>query len=132
MDQDATWYGGRPRLRPHCVRWGPISPEKAPRKGAPPIFGSCLLWPNGRLSQQLLSCCYFVLSVPVLLIAWKDRPRNDLLYVSFKKGVKHLLTHSRVHGVTRLCAGYYILPFLVLLGTHILRMKGDAVANGCQ
>ena len=23
MDQDATWYGGRPRSRPHCVRWRP-------------------------------------------------------------------------------------------------------------
>jgi len=22
MDQDATWYGGRPRPRWHCVRWG--------------------------------------------------------------------------------------------------------------
>jgi len=21
MDQDATWYGGRPRPRPHCVGW---------------------------------------------------------------------------------------------------------------
>ena len=23
MDQDATWYGGRPRPRRHYVRWGP-------------------------------------------------------------------------------------------------------------
>ena len=23
MDQDATWYGGRPRPRQLCVRWGP-------------------------------------------------------------------------------------------------------------
>jgi len=22
-----------------------------------PTFGPCLLWPNGRQSQQLLSCC---------------------------------------------------------------------------
>jgi len=22
IDQDTTWYGGRPRPRPHCVRWG--------------------------------------------------------------------------------------------------------------
>ena len=28
MDQDATWYGGRPRPRPHCVRWGPTLPQK--------------------------------------------------------------------------------------------------------
>jgi len=28
MDQDATWYGGRPRPRPHYVRWGPVPPRK--------------------------------------------------------------------------------------------------------
>jgi len=28
MDQDAIWYGGRPRRRPHCVRRGPSSPPK--------------------------------------------------------------------------------------------------------
>ena len=28
MDQDATWYGGRPRSRAHCVRRGPSSPPK--------------------------------------------------------------------------------------------------------
>jgi len=42
MDKDETWHGGRPR--PHCVRWGPSCPEKA----TAPIFGRCLLWPNGR------------------------------------------------------------------------------------
>ena len=31
MDQYASWYGGRPLPRPHCVRWGPSSP--IPRKG---------------------------------------------------------------------------------------------------
>jgi len=35
MDQDATWYGGRPRPRRHCVRWEPRSPSP---KGAPPNF----------------------------------------------------------------------------------------------
>jgi len=28
MDQDESWHGGRPRPRPHCVRWGTISPQK--------------------------------------------------------------------------------------------------------
>jgi len=28
MHQDATWCRGRPRPRPHCVRWGPSSPRK--------------------------------------------------------------------------------------------------------
>jgi len=104
MDRDATWYKGRPRPRPHCVRWRPSSPllksgtvahfsahiycgqtagwtemplgtkvglgphcvtwgpsdlpPPSRRKGTePPIFGLCLLWPNGRPSQRLLSSC---------------------------------------------------------------------------
>jgi len=49
MDQDATWYGGRPRPMPHCVRLGPSSP---PQKGAQPsIFdwmGQDATWYDGR------------------------------------------------------------------------------------
>ena len=30
MDQDGSWHGGSPRLRPHCARWGP---SPLPRKG---------------------------------------------------------------------------------------------------
>ena len=35
--------------------------DPAPPKGAqqPPLFGPCLLWPNGRPSQLQLSCCWF-------------------------------------------------------------------------
>ena len=36
LDQDATWNGGRPWPRRHCVRWGPSSPK---RGTAPPNFG---------------------------------------------------------------------------------------------
>jgi len=35
MNQDATWYGGRPPCRRHCARWGPSSP---PKKGHRPHF----------------------------------------------------------------------------------------------
>jgi len=35
-DQDATWYGGRPRPRRHCVRWGPSSPLT--KKGQSPYL----------------------------------------------------------------------------------------------
>ena len=51
MDLDESWYGGRTRPRPHCVRWRPNSPTQ---KGAqPPIFGPCLLWPNGWMDQNV-------------------------------------------------------------------------------
>jgi len=37
-------------------------PAPLPEKGtAPPLFGPCLLWPNGRPSQQLLSSCLLFL-----------------------------------------------------------------------
>jgi len=51
MDQDATWYDGRPRPRQHCVRCGPSSTAQG---HGPQIFGPCLLWRNGRPSQLLL------------------------------------------------------------------------------
>jgi len=45
MLQDATWYG---------ARWGPShSPLK---KGYIPIFGPCLLWPNGRTDRDTTWC----------------------------------------------------------------------------
>ena len=52
MDQDATWCGGRPRRKRHCVKGGPSSP--LPKKGTePPIFGPYLLWPNGCMDQDV-------------------------------------------------------------------------------
>jgi len=51
--QDATWYRGRPRPRPHCARWGASS--SSPKRGLslpPPIFSQCLLWPNGWMDQD--------------------------------------------------------------------------------
>ena len=97
MDQDATWYEGRPRSRPHCVRWDPVPSKKGDtvpqfpahvccgqmagwinvplgrelglcpsdivldgdpahpspkRRQIPPIFGPCMLWPNGWMDQD--------------------------------------------------------------------------------
>jgi len=50
IDQDATWYGGRPRPRRLCVRWGP-APFRQKGVGSQ-IFGPCLLWPNSRMDQD--------------------------------------------------------------------------------
>jgi len=58
MDHGETWHEGRPWPRPHCVRcWPssvpPILPPQKKRKGTqPPIFGPCLLWPNGWIDQD--------------------------------------------------------------------------------
>ena len=41
MDQDATWYEGRPRHGPHCVTGDPASPTRGTAPS--PIFGPCLL-----------------------------------------------------------------------------------------
>ena len=52
-DEDAAWYGTRPRPRPHCTRRGPSCRE---RGTAPPLFDPCLLWPRSPISAtaQLL------------------------------------------------------------------------------
>ena len=41
-DQDETWQAGRPRLWPHCVRWGPSSPSWGPpqKGGRAPQFSA--------------------------------------------------------------------------------------------
>jgi len=53
MHQDATWYGGRPRPRRLCVRWGgtqlPLEIWAHPPHA---IFGPCLLWPNGWMDED--------------------------------------------------------------------------------
>jgi len=46
-----TWQGGRPQPWPHRVRWGPSCPS--PKGAQPPIFGPCLLWPNGWMDQDV-------------------------------------------------------------------------------
>ena len=36
MDEDAAWYGSRPRLRPHCTRQDPSSRKRG--TAPPPSF----------------------------------------------------------------------------------------------
>jgi len=51
MHQDATWHG-RPQPQPRrlCLIWDPASLPK--KRHSPPIFGPCLLWPNGYMYQD--------------------------------------------------------------------------------
>jgi len=48
MDDDAAWYGSRPRPRPHCTRRGPISRE---RGTAAPLFSAYVYCGHDRPSQ---------------------------------------------------------------------------------
>ena len=42
-------YRYRPRLWPHCVRWGPRKGHSSP----PPLFAPCLLWPRSPISATV-------------------------------------------------------------------------------
>jgi len=55
MNQDVTWYRGRPRP---IVLDGDLAPYRKGQSSRAPIFGPNLLWPNGRPFQQLLSSCF--------------------------------------------------------------------------
>ena len=55
MDEDATWYGSRPKPRPrsHCIRRGPSWHSSRP------LFSAHVYCGHGRPSQLLLSSCEF-------------------------------------------------------------------------
>jgi len=40
MDQDATWYGGRPWPKWHCIRWGPSSTHPKGHSSPPQFFSA--------------------------------------------------------------------------------------------
>jgi len=74
--EDATWYGSRPRPRPHCIKRGPSCPGKG--HSSPPLFSPCLLW-------LLLSSCYFMWSPKrTHWKHWKSIKRATKLIISFK------------------------------------------------
>jgi len=61
MDQDATWYIGKPRPRHHCVRWGPSFPTE--RGTAPPYFSAHVYC--GQMVAHLSNCWAFVQFITV-------------------------------------------------------------------
>ena len=73
MDQDATWYGSRPRRRPHSIRRGPSSPRKG---HSSPLFSAHVSCGHGRPSQLLLSSCYTAIESPYTL-QWASIPPQN-------------------------------------------------------
>ena len=57
LHQDATWYGCRPRPRPHCVRWRPrplpSKRGKAPQFTAHVSCGQTVGWIKMKLGTQV-------------------------------------------------------------------------------
>jgi len=62
MDEDAAWYGSRPRRGSHCTRWSPSSLKR----GACPLFGPCLMWTRSPISAtaELLFTYIFAVLLP--------------------------------------------------------------------
>jgi len=52
-----TPYGGRPRLRRLCVRWGSSYFQKKGHTQPHPTFGPCVLWPNGWMDEHAHVYC---------------------------------------------------------------------------
>ena len=52
MDQDATWYGGRPQPRGLCVRWGP-NPSPQKRFSAHVDCGQTAAWIKMQLGTEV-------------------------------------------------------------------------------
>ena len=67
MDEDATWYGSRPRPRSHCIRRGPSCPRKG--HSSPPLFSAHVYCGHGRPSQLLLSSCFKITLKTVIFAA---------------------------------------------------------------
>ena len=67
IDQDATWYGGRPRQRPHCVRWGPSSRGPHGKEhSSPPHFPVHFVLARSPISATAKLLFYIIAMMDVL------------------------------------------------------------------
>jgi len=65
-----------------------------PRNGAgqPPLFGPCLLWPNSRPSQQLLSSSYSWSD------HWQSTSARSKVYIDFYSALSWLISKALRYG----------------------------------
>jgi len=100
MDQDATWYGGRPQSRRLCVRWRPrYTLPKNEGKAPFPIFGPFLLWSNGCNTD---ACIKMPLGMDVGLspgdcVRWEPSPPKfrPMFIIVIVISLEHCTKHSR-------------------------------------
>jgi len=101
-----------PRSRPHCVRWGPRSPP--PKGHSPPLFGPCLLWPNGWMNHYA---------------TWyKGRPRSLLRCVTWgssappPKRARLLWPNGRPRPISATAVRFYFVAVVYSLSFFFLRL----------
>ena len=115
MDQDETWHAGRPRPWPNCIRSGPSSPPQ--KEQSFPVFGPCLLWPNGWMDQDGTRH------------AGRPRPRTHC--AGWVPSSTHLKRSTASHHfLAHVCYGQTAGWIKMLLGTKVGLDLGHIVLSG--
>ena len=94
---NATWYGGRPRPRPHCVRWGPSSSQVAQQSSH--TFRLTLLWHGSPSQQQPTRFITGPAISRTSTLAYSRCPCNsEVYYVGHEINMlQHCSLHLRMH-----------------------------------
>jgi len=112
MDQDATWYGGRPRPG-HIVSDGDAA---SPIRAQPPILCPRLLWLNGSPSQLLLSTCSnHESSAQCKLLKFCSLKRNGQ---NFNNSSRHVWYEHYFIKRMYLWYAHIILPHVTYINVH--------------
>jgi len=133
MDQDTTWYGGRPRPRRHCVRWGPSSP---PRKGhssfmwfQPYFYFWFRHWRrlSGVIYHRFCNLLHQISHLSTVTV------RFDIEWLRYSLFLCHLSVLLRISNhLTNLIFGkFLLLQVMALKGLKVIEMAGLAPAPFC-
>jgi len=112
MDQDGTWHGSGPRLRPHCAGWRPNSPPQK-RMQSPPFSAHFYC-------GQTAGCIKMPLGMEVGL------GQGHIVLDGDPAPPKGSTSRFSVHVYCGQTAGWIKMP----LGTDVGLGPGDVVLNG--
>ena len=127
MDEDATWYGSRPRRRPHCIRRVPSAPRKGQSSTSPSFRPMSIVATVAHLSYcwALVKITHDLYDPDVLL---------NLAYYSgtVTRGNKYKLINHRFHYDLR---KYYFSEHIVniwnSLPNHVVDVNSVNVFKAC-
>jgi len=109
------WCAGRPHRRPHCTRWGSSSLSPKGGTALPPIFGPCLLWPNGWMDQD------------ATLYDGRPRPGQHCIRCGPSSTPK---VRSPFQNYSHVCCGQTTIWIKMPLGTKVGLGPGHIVLHG--